>query len=56
MTLRHKKPCRNKLTLSSGTLMFRLKEKCSVYRNFFRQMKLLYRRLYFLTLQYTRVN
>ena len=27
MTLRHKKTCRNKLTPSSGTLMFRLKEK-----------------------------
>ena len=26
MTLRHKKTCRNKLTRSSGTLMFRLKD------------------------------
>ena len=31
------KKCRNKLTLSSGTLMFRLKEKFSVFRNFFDQ-------------------
>ena len=37
MLLRHKKTCRNKLTLSSGTLMFRLKEKFSVFRNFFDQ-------------------
>ena len=27
MALRHKKTCRNKFTVSSGTLMFRLKEK-----------------------------
>ena len=40
MTLRHKKTCRNKLTLSSGTLMFRLKEKFSVFRNFFDELKL----------------
>ena len=32
-----KKTCRNKLTLLSGTLMFRLKEKFSVFRNFFDQ-------------------
>ena len=37
MTLRHEKTCRNKLTLSSVTLMFRLKEKISVFRNFFDQ-------------------
>ena len=35
MTFRHKQTCRNKLTLSSDTLMFRLKEKFSVFRNFF---------------------
>ena len=35
MTLKHKKTCRNKLTLSSGTLMFRLKDKFSVFPNFF---------------------
>ena len=34
MTLRHKKTCRNKLTLSSCTLMFRWKEKLSIFRNF----------------------
>ena len=34
MTLRHEKTRRNKLTLSSGTLMFRLKENFSVFRNF----------------------
>ena len=34
---RHKKTCRNKLTLSGGTLMFRLKEKLSFFRNFFDQ-------------------
>ena len=32
-----KKTCRNKFTLPSGTLMFRLKEKFSVFRNFFDQ-------------------
>ena len=37
MTLIHKKTCRNKLTLSSSSLMFRLKEKNSVFRNFFDQ-------------------
>ena len=37
MTLRHKKPCRNKLTLSSGILVVRLKKKNSVFRNFFDQ-------------------
>ena len=37
MTLRHKKTCRNKLTLSSGTLMLRLRENFSVFRNFFDQ-------------------
>ena len=37
MTFRHEKTCRNKFTLSSGTLMFRLKEKFSVFRNFFDQ-------------------
>ena len=37
MILRHKKTCRNKLTLSSGTLMFRLKENFSVFCNFFDQ-------------------
>ena len=37
MTLRHKKTCRNKLTLLSDTLMFRPKEKFSVFRNFFDQ-------------------
>ena len=31
------KTCRNKLTLSSGTLMFKLKEKFTVFRNFFDQ-------------------
>ena len=30
---------KNKLTLSSGTFMFRLKEKISVFRNFFDQWK-----------------
>ena len=35
ISLKHKKICRNKLTLSSGTLMFRLKENFSVFRNFF---------------------
>ena len=34
MTLRDKITWRNKLTLSSGTLMFRLKEKFSVFCNF----------------------
>ena len=47
----HKKTCINKLTLWSGTLMFRLKEKISVFRNFFDQWNF-YRRLYFLTLRY----
>ena len=37
LPLRHEKTCRNKLTLSSGTLMFRLKDKFSVFRNFFDQ-------------------
>ena len=37
MTLRHKKTCRNKLTLSSGTVVFRLKEKISIFRNCFDQ-------------------
>ena len=37
MTLRHKKTCRNKFTLSSGTLVFRLKEIFLVFRNFFDQ-------------------
>ena len=37
MNLRHTKTCKNKLTLSSGTLMFILKEKFSVFRNFFDQ-------------------
>ena len=32
MTSRHKKMCRNKLTLSSGTLMFRLTETFSKRR------------------------
>ena len=41
---------------SQCTLMFRLKEFFSVFRNFFDQRKLFYRRLYFLTLQRTRVN
>ena len=34
MTLRHKKTCRNELTLSSSTLMFRCKENFSFFRNF----------------------
>ena len=38
--LRTQKTCRNKSTLSSGTLMFRLKEKISVFRNFFDQWNL----------------
>ena len=33
----HKKTCRNKLSLSSGTRMFRLKDKFSIFRNFFDQ-------------------
>ena len=37
MTLRHKNTCRNKLTFSSVTVMFRLKEKVSVFHNFFDQ-------------------
>ena len=37
MTSRHKKTCKNKLTFSSGTLMLRLKEKFSLFRNFFDQ-------------------
>ena len=37
MTLRYKKTCRNKLTLSSSTLMFRFEEKFSVFLNFFDQ-------------------
>ena len=37
MTLGKKKTCRNKLTLSSGTLMFRLKGNFTVFRNFFDQ-------------------
>ena len=35
MTLRH--TCRNKLTLSRGTLMFILKEKFPVFCNYFGQ-------------------
>ena len=39
MTSRHKKKtCKNKLTLSSSTLMLRLKGKFSVFRNFFVQL------------------
>ena len=53
--LKTQKTCRNKLTLSSGTLMFRLRVKFSVFRNFF-DLRNFYRRLYFLTLQRTRVN
>ena len=37
MTLRHKKTCRNKLTLPSGTFIFKLKEKFSVFHYFFDQ-------------------
>ena len=37
--LKTQKTCRNKLTLSSGTLMFRLKEKFSGFPNFFDQWK-----------------
>ena len=36
--------------------MFSLKEKFAVLRNFCRPMKLFHRRLYFFTLQRTRVN
>ena len=34
MTLRPKQPCKSKLTLLSGTLMFRLKEKFPVFHFF----------------------
>ena len=37
MILRHKKSCRYKLTLLSVTLMFREKEKFSVFHHFFDQ-------------------
>ena len=51
-----KKTCRNKLTLLSDTRMFRLKEKFSVFRNFFDQRNFFieefYRRLYFCLIEF----